>query len=188
MKEKRLSPFDQECINMGNSLFMCEPHIFKNDELFDLVWDVHGLDVKIIKAVKDALQARFGERFIEFSDKYGNDHVNIVVKYDNQNFPDVISYYDIDKDVSTGLDYMRKPEYVKAIIFNDSRFEDLIIFTGGGELTSYPNDEKGRKYTFIDQNGKYMDVLPGDVIICRENGDYDVMRLDEFEKHFEHRF
>lgn len=165
-KKMSLSLVDGGTIQLIKSITKQTVIVEKENDHFVMRWfqsDPVKADVNErsrIVALKDAIRGRLGDRFI--SQHWEKDEYILRLLPDMENPVKGFEHYDEQsKDYTIGDLYERKVMEVRAMQVRKDNAEELAKFTGGGTLS----ETERVVYSFISDNGLYMDAPEGTFIV-----------------------
>lgn len=139
------------------------------DAIFTVTLKTDGLGEKIAKAIKEAVSGRLGNRLLKIEDK--PDCVVFNVGYSSEPLPVEIVRQDVP-DISQSDVYCHVLEEVHAVKVERNAFEKLSKFVGGGTMT-IPEEPSGYAvYSFVNEQGVFMDIPEGSWLVREESGRY----------------
>ena len=189
MNKKKLSPFDHDLCAMIESITGEQVDTSLYEDLILLSWKQNGIcgkddqEARKIKALKQAITGRLGDRFIEFT--YSNMKQYVSMKYDPTEYPEEARTRLTEPDMTVGMKYQRKFMEIDAIQLNRDNVEDVIKFTGGGTITRMMS--RSVKVSFLDRNGIFVDIPEGWYVIRDLKGKFYVKSENEFNREFEQK-
>lgn len=169
MTGKKITPFDMETVLMIENTARRDVAIEENDDVFTITLEIYRLREEIIKAIKEAVSGRLGNRLLKIEDKPGCVVFN--VSYSSEPLPVEIVRQDAP-DISQSDAYCHVLEEVRAVKVERDAFERLSKFTGGGTMT-IPEEPLGYAvYSFINEQGIFMNIPEGWWLVREESGRY----------------
>lgn len=139
------------------------------DDIFTVTLKTDGLSEKIVTAIKEAVSGRLGNRLLKIEDKPGC--VVFDVGYSSEPLPVEIVRQDVP-DISQSDVYCHVLEEVHAVKVERNAFEKLSKFTGGGTMT-IPEEPQGHAvYSFVNEQGVFMDIPEGSWLVREASGRY----------------
>ena len=141
----------------------------EGDDIFTVTLKTDGLREKIVKAITEAVSGRLGNRLLKTDEK--PDCVIFNVGYSSEPLPVEIVRQDAP-DLSETDIYCHVLEEVRAVKVERDAFERLSKFTGGGTMT-IPEEPSGYAvYSFINEQGIFMNIPEGWWLVREESGRY----------------
>ena len=169
MKENKITPFDMETVLMIENMARRDTVVKEGDDVFTVTLKTEGLRKNIVKAIKEAVSGRLGDRLVDTIDN--PDSVLFVVGYSSEALPVEIVRQDAP-DLSETDIYCHVLEEVRAVTVERDAFERLSKFTGGGTMT-IPEEPSGcAVYSFVNEQGVFMNIPEGWWLVREESGRY----------------
>lgn len=171
-KKLTLSPMDGGIIKLIESITGQSVQVEKKESTIVFRWsqpdpvNVSVVEGAKITALKDAIRGRLGDRFVTQHWEKGEYILIILPSEETQN----TFFYDYkQQDYNVGEVYERTVIEVRAVQVRKDNSEELANFTGGGKMTQ----TNRVVYTFIDENGIFVDVPEGFYIV-HDGSNYNV--------------
>lgn len=189
MNKQVLSPFDCDMCAMIEDITKQEIEVRTSDTSIHLSWSQNGSEgndtpeAQKIKALKQAIRGRLGDRFIEFF--YANGIQSVCMKYDPEEYPEEMRTRLVDPDATAGTRYCRTLLEVDAIQFRQDNVDDVLRFTGGGTVVMPRTPDGKAMFSFPDGNGIFIDVPESWYIIRELNGRFTARPEKDFKREFE---
>ena len=143
--------------------------IEEGKDVFKVMLKTDGLGKNIVKAIKEAVSGRLGDRLVDTIDNTSS--VLFVVGYSSEPLPVEIVRQDVP-DLSEADIYCHVLEEVRAVKVERDAFERLSKFTGGGTMT-IPEEPSGYAiYSFVNEQGLFMNVPEGWWLVREASGRY----------------
>lgn len=182
MTESKLNPFDAELLVMIGDIAKSQPEVEEKPDRYEITVDTTEMREKAIEALKQAVAGQLGDRLLVTHTLEAAVIFN--VEYDPTEYPEQIRTRLVEPDATVGTRYCRALLEVDAIQVRRDNLDDLLRFTGGG--TMIPRIPNGRAvYSFIDDNGIFIDAPETYYIIREPDGRLTARPEREFTREFE---
>lgn len=188
MSQITLNPFDIDLVAMIETLFKmpAQPVIDVTTGIVTIYMDLRpgGIPLSELHAIENAVKGRAGDQFIDFAISRSN--VVIQFKRNEENVGSEERYSFTKPVLQFGTRYARKLKEVDAVQFTRENQDDVIRFTGGGNVTIPRTMDGIAVYEFPTENGMLLTVYEGEMII-NDNGRFYKKNRKEFLIDFEEK-
>lgn len=183
MEKSKMNPFDAELLVMITDITKMQPDVKEKADGYDISVGMWGASTREREVLEHAVKGRIGSRLKDVV--YLDAGILFQIEYDNTEYPENLRTGLSQPFPTAGDVFLHTTYQVDAIQVKRNNLDRLLMFTGGGTMTTERTINGQAVYSFVGVNGIYIDAPESWFIVREPNGRLYVCPEKDFTKNFQ---